>query len=168
MAAPKTIAEPEKELRFTRSGQGVRFAIGAAIAYAAVIILVVAFVLNRELWPIFLWALIPLAAGCILTWLAVRCTRHAYIILSPLGIEIFPFFKPQEGLQVIYWSEINYAEVTDDHRLIQIHRDAARTSGVIASLHPIRPDRRTLLATAVAGTMQRRKHNSSANPQSEN
>ena len=85
--------------------------------------------------------------------LAFRCARHAYIILTPLGIEIFPFFNSRENLQVLYWSQIADSELNDRNELV-IHFNEEQTSGVVASLAPITPSRRILLERAIKGRMQ--------------
>jgi len=92
----------------------------------------------------------------IMTRLGLRCTRHAYIILSPLGIEIFPFFKAKEKLQVIYWSQVADAEFSSDARNLVLHFTEEKKSGVIASLKPIPSERRYLLEEAVLGVMEKR------------
>lgn len=153
MAAPKTIAEPEKELRFTRSAQGRRFAILSAISTAATLVLAVAFAMNWEPVSRYFWLAIPLGFAVMFGLLAARCLRHAYIILSPLGIELFPFFKARENLQIIYWSDLHHAEVSDDLQHLKIHRDAAHTSGIVATLSPLAPQQRALLKRAVDGRM---------------
>ena len=146
-----SVAAPEKELRFTRSGQAVWFWIGAMALVAAA---VVVFVMGRgritqpeNIHPA--WAVAPLIAA----WLAARCalrlTRHAYLILTPLGIEIFPFFRPAEGMRMINWAEIAEAETDEMLRKLTLHFDPERTSGIHLSLAPIREDLRPLLAKAV-------------------
>jgi len=86
--------------------------------------------------------------------LGVRCTRHAYLILSPLGVEIFPFFKARENLQVIYWSQVADAEVEDGE--LRLHFTEEKKSGVIVSLAPISKARRVFLKKAVTGVMKNR------------
>lgn len=156
---PKTIAEPEKELRFTRSRQAPLFFGLGVVAFAASLAL---FILSTQDWGMqaplldgWWWLCVP---GMLLCYgmlrLGLRCTRNAYIILSPLGVEIFPFFKARENLQVIYWSQVADAEVKDNKLLL--HFSVEKKSGVIASLAPISHVRRLFLEKAVIGVIERR------------
>lgn len=146
------IQSPEKELRFTRSGQATIFWIVAAVFLVASISILANGIERRENPA---WALIPAT----LTWLAVRTavrmTKHAYLILTPLGIEIFPLFKPQTSMQMVMWNEIDGAETDPSLTRLTLHHNAEKTSGVHLSLRPIRKDRRALLAKAISGRVSR-------------
>jgi len=153
---PKAVAEPEKELRFTRARQaGVFYGLAAVILTAGMTLLALSIqnwglvALLKAWWWLGLLALLVCFG---LLRLAIGCTRHAYIILSPLGVEIFPFFRAKKNLQVIYWSQLADAEVKDGQLLL--HFTAEKSSGVIASLKPIPAGRRVLLEKAVAGVMK--------------
>lgn len=153
MAAP--VQSPEKELRFTRSGQASHFWLVAAILAASGITLL-ATSIYRDINPLLphpAWALLPLAAAAALATLAVKMTRHAYLILTPLGIEIFPFFRPAAGMRLVLWQELALAEVDGKSNRLTLHHDTGKTSGIHLSLTPIRADRRTLLAKAVLGRL---------------
>jgi hypothetical protein len=156
---PKAVAEPEKELRFTRAAQAPVFYASAVVFFAASMAV---FILSTQDWGMggpmldgWLWLCLP---GLLLCYamlrLGLRCTRHAYIILNPLGVEIFPFFKARKNLQVIYWSEVAAAEVCNDN--LVLHFSEEKMSGVIASLKPIPQIRRQLLETAVTGVIEKR------------
>jgi hypothetical protein len=149
------IQSPEKELRFTRSGQAVPFLILAAVfAIAAITLLATA--VYRDVNPAIphpAWALLPIALAAGLVRQAVSLTRHAYLILTPLGIEIFPFFRPAEGMRLVTWQEVSAAEVDPATTRLTLHHDAEKTSGIHLSLKPIRADRRSLLAKAVIGRL---------------
>ncbi len=146
------VAEPAKELRFTRGAQAAGFAVTAAVfCIAAAAMAVLFFVSERPPFG-WGWTLLPLPVAFVFFRLAHRCVRHAYVILTPLGIELFPFFRPRKNLRVIYWHEIAAAEVTDDARLV-LHFDRTKSSGVVASLAPIPRRRRPLLARAIEGRM---------------
>ncbi len=154
------IQSPEKELRFTRSGQAVSFWILSAVLVAAALILGVT-ASNRDVNPRLphpAWALLPLGLAAVVGKFAFSLTRHAYLILTPLGIEIFPFFRPSQGMQLVMWQEVSEAEVSDDFTLLSLHRDAEKTSGIRLSLRPIRGDRRCLLAKAVIGRLSPGSH----------
>lgn len=149
---PRPLQSPEQELRFTRSGQAPVFWLATAVL-ACMAVTVLACALYRDVNPRLphpLWALPPLALAVVAARTAVRLTRHAYLILTPLGIEIFPFFRPARGLRLVTWQEIADAEIDAGLTLLTLHHDAAKTSGLHLSLAPIREDRRELLAKAVA------------------
>ncbi len=149
------VQSPDKELRFTRAGQAVLFWIGSAVLTAiAVTLTATSFYrdINPQV-PHIAWALLPLAAAGIAARLAFHLTRRAYVILTPLGIEIFPFFRPATGMRLLVWQEVASAEVDADETRLTLHRDAAKTSGVHLSLRPIRADRRVLLVKAVTGRL---------------
>lgn len=147
------VQSPEKELRFTRSGQAVLFWVASAVL-AAMAVTLAATSIYRDINPQLphpAWALVPLGLAVVSARLAVGLTRHAYLILTPLGIEIFPFFRPASGMRLVVWQEVAAAEVNADKTLLTLHHDAAKTSGIHLSLRPVRADRRDLLAKAVIG-----------------
>lgn len=147
------IQSPEKELRFTRSGQAAVFWVMAAVLAAGAITLL-ATSIYRDINPLLphpAWAILPLALAAGLVRFAMGMTRHAYLILTPLGIEIFPFFRPAEGMRLVTWQEIAAAEVNAKTTRLTLHHNAEKSSGIHLSLTPIRADRRSLLAKAVIG-----------------
>lgn len=147
------VQSPEKELRFTRSGQAVLFWMAAAVLTAMSVTLAATSIyrdINPQL-PHPGWALAPLVPAVLAAMLALNLTRHAYLILTPLGIEIFPFFRPAVGMRLVVWQEVAAAEVNAGTTLLTLHHDEAKTSGIHLSLKPIRADRRELLAKAVIG-----------------
>jgi len=144
---------PEKELRFTRSGQAGVFWVAAAVLTAAGITLLATAIyrdINPQL-PHPAWALLPLAFAAATAGVAAGLTRHAYLILTPLGIEIFPFYRPAQGMRLVLWQEIDHAEIDPRNTRLTLHHDRGKTSGIHLSLTPIRADRRALLAKAVVG-----------------
>lgn len=150
--APRATA-PAKELRFTRSGQAVWFWVFAA-TFAAAAVTLAATVIYRDSNPQLphpAWVLLPLGLALLAARLAVHLTRHAYLILSPLGIEVFPFFRPAARMRLVVWQEVAAAELNASMTLLTLHYNSARTSGIHLSLKPIRADLRNLLATAILG-----------------
>lgn len=148
MAAPKPVAEPEKELRFTRGAQAQGFFIGAAISFAVTLIFI-----GLLGHPLIRWWLPLLTAisGVLFLRTALRCTRHAYLILTPLGLELFPWRKPEENLEIRYWSEIDSVEFSEDEDRLTLHFNPEKTAGLVISLAPVPPARRPLLRRAVEG-----------------
>lgn len=147
------VQSPEKELRFTRSGQAVTFWLSTSVC-GAVAITLLATSYYRDINPSLphpAWALMPLVLALISVRLAWRLTHHAYLILTPLGIEIFPFFRPETGMSLVTWQEIHAAEVNRSLTRLTLHHDAAKTSGIHLSLRPVRAVRRDLLIKAIAG-----------------
>ena len=145
------VAEPAKELRFTRAGQAAGFWIAAA---ALVMAAMVFFLLtphraeNPEL-PHPAWGLVPLTLAAGFVRLAWRCTKHAYLLLSPVGVEVFPLFRPETTMQVIPWQQIHSAEIAPTR--LTLHFNAEKSAGIHLSLSPIARDRRELLAKAIRG-----------------
>lgn len=152
------IQSPEKELRFTRSGQAAVFWVIAAVL-AAVSITLLATAIYRDINPRLphpAWAILPLVLSGIVAKVAIGLTRHAYLILTPLGIEIFPFFRPSDGMRLVTWQEVATAEVDGKNTRLTLHHNAEKSSGIHLSLTPIRADRRSLLAKAVIGRLSPR------------
>ncbi len=150
------VQAPEKELRFTRSGQALLFWMVSALG-TAVAVTLGATALYRDINPDVphpIWALVPLAVALGSARLAMRMTRHAYLILTPLGIEIFPLFRPSHGMRLVTWQEIDSAEANAEVTRLTLHHDAAKSSGIHISLRPIRADRRDLLVRAVIGRVR--------------
>jgi hypothetical protein len=155
------VAEPHKELRFTRARQAVPFWIAASMCLAATLALSVIGTYRHENpdLPHPLWALLPATLAVLLIRIALRCTRHAYIILSPLGVEIFPFFQPAKNMQLVPWAQITDAEAGD--HFITLHFDADQQSGIHLALDPIPPKARPLLQKALLGRLA---NNTAASP----
>ena len=150
------VQSPEKELRFTRSGQAVIFWLLAAMLAGTAVTLGLTS-LYRDINPALphpAWMILPLVAAIFLLRLAVRMTRHAYLILTPMGVEIFPLWRPEEGMRLVLWQEIDAVEFDDRMTHMTLHFDAAKTSGVHVSLRPIRASLREVLAKAVRGRVE--------------
>jgi hypothetical protein len=144
-----SVRQQEKELRFTRSGQAVLFWILAAMCGMAGLTLLVtsAYRGENEALPHAAWALIPILAACGLVGWAVRLTKHAYLILTPLGVDIFPLFRASTLMRTVWWEEIHSFDV--EGHWATLHHNAERTAGVRFSLRPVAPSRRPLLIRAM-------------------
>ena len=145
------VRQPAKELRFTRSRQAAGFWIIAAMLGAAALVLAASGLYRGEnpALPHPAWAVLPATAAGALARLAWRCTRHAYLILTPLGIEIFPLLRPAHGMQCVMWGEIHAADTDAARTRLTLHFNAAKSAGIVISLAPLRRDRRDWLAQAV-------------------
>ncbi len=148
--------KPFKELRFTRSRQAVTFVVTGVLLAALAGAIILLWRQRLENPPSIWWALLPLAGawGCLRT--AVHLTKHAFLLLSPIGIEIFPFFRPAQNMQLISWGEIAHAEVSGDHRLLTLTLAGYGDAKVIISLAPVKPAARDLLRKAIDGVMSKR------------
>jgi len=147
----KNVESPEKELRFTRAHQSIAFWIlGALCVAGGVTVLVTAMYrgVNPDL-PHPLWALIPFLLAVLVLRLAIHMTRHACLILTPLGLEIFPLWKPQDTMRVVFWYEVAAVDFDDALKTMTVHYDAEKTAGVHLSLRPIPKHQRALLAKAM-------------------
>ena len=152
MAAPKTVAEPHKELRFTRAGQAQGMFIAATVAFAFALLTAITWLIGHP--DFHWWTPLPfLILAWVLARIALHCTRHAYIILTPMGVEIFPLLKPEKNLNLIYWTELDHADFNEDLTLAKLHRNAQESSGAVLSLKPILAKQRPFLKKALEGRL---------------
>lgn len=152
MAAPKQVAEPHKELRFTRAGQAQGFIVIAAVSFAFFLLIGLTWFIGHP--SLRWWMAVPfLILAGILTKVAAHCARHAYLILTPLGVEIFPLIKPRENLNLVYWSQIQTVEFDEELTALKIHFNEKQTAGVILSLKPVLTKKRPLLKKALEGRL---------------
>ena len=151
------IQSPEKELRFTRSGQAVVFWIASAVLVAVAVTILASSIYRHDVptLPHPAWASVPLVLAWLSARTAIRMTKHAYLIFTPLGIEIFPLFRAESSMRMVLWQEIQAAETDEALTRLTLHHDAEKTSGIHLSLAPIRKDRRVLLAKAISGRLSR-------------
>jgi hypothetical protein len=150
------VAEPQKELRFTRSGQAVGFCVFGAVFCGVAVTLIATGVYrpeNPEL-PHPAWAVPCFVLAVCAFILASRLTKHAYLILTPMGLEVFPFFRPAKGMQMVFWQEISAAEIDARGKWLTLHFNDERTAGMHLSLSPVRRKLRDLLARAVLGRVK--------------
>ncbi len=156
------VLDPSKELRFNRSAQAILFAVLVSffLAIAVTCSLIVYTVkssdlVNKEL-PFPLWVLI-LAWVLVIpfVFLCYHCVKHPYLILSPIGVEIFPFWRPVKNFNLVEWARV--ADVDIAKRAMTLHYDKEHTGGVVLSLSPLSQQSRQLLSEAISGVMTKRK-----------
>ena len=159
MGKPKNIQEPEKELRFTRSRQAITF-----VAAGLISLCILGFIWfqvyfngleNNQNGPLIfpiLCSIILITMAVLFFLVAIHCTQHALIILSPLGLELFPFWFPVKNFRMLYWSEINDAKINKEMNLLSI--DCNNGSKIFISIKPIPTKIRPYLKTAIDGRMQ--------------
>ncbi len=145
------------ELRFTRSGQAVTFVILGIVAFSAAIGLT----LLGWRWPWRGWpepllpspwwgvAVLPLAIAAF--WFAARLTRTPYLVFTPVGLEIYPFFRPAQHSQLVTWSEVAVLEHDDRREQLTVHFRGQENAGVVLTLAPLSRKSQALLARTVAG-----------------
>ena len=161
MPSPKPIASPDKELRFTRAAQGRLWLVLASLLLVMAIGIVLLATQGTEFEPPrlqgYAWiAALPLVASWVMFRLAVRCIRHAYLIFTPLGLEIFPLLRPERTMQLLLWAEIHSLECDDRLRQLAVHFNSEKSAGVILSLAPILPAQRALLRGLVLSLTEKR------------
>lgn len=152
----KPVAEPEKEIRFTRSAQATTFFLLGILCTMICIGTLFNEYVNWGPWHIdfkaYWWlSLLALIPAAIFFRIAIHCVRHAYIILTPMGVELFPFWKPQKNLQVIFWSDIDHAEFKG--HTMKLHYNKEETAGIVSSLKPIGKLNYPLLQKAINGRL---------------
>lgn len=148
------VSNPEKEIRFTRSQQARNYAVLGAIliSVAATLLATVIWGKGSSVHPLAAVPFLLLAAGVF--WLSFHCARHAFIILSPVGIEFFPFVKPSQNFRVWAWSEFHHAEIIGSQ--LYLHFNSEETGGAVISLRPLAARSRELLDVAIEGRMDER------------
>ncbi|MDB4647896.1 hypothetical protein OAF22_01325 [bacterium] len=156
MAAPKKITEPHKELRFTRAGQAQGFIVIAAVSFAFFLLIGLTWFMGH---PTFTWwmALPFLILSALLTRLSAYCAQHAYLILTPLGMEIFPLIKPHKNLNLVYWAQIIDADFNEELTALKLHFNEDQTAGIILSLKAISAKKRPLLKRALESRLAEKK-----------
>ncbi|MGB0645394.1 MAG: hypothetical protein ACPGQF_11650 [Akkermansiaceae bacterium] len=156
MAAPKKIAEPHKEIRFTRAGQAQGFMVIAAVSFAFFLLIGLTWFMGH---PTFTWwmALPFLILSALMTRLSAYCARHAYLILTPLGIEIFPLIKPHKNLNLVYWAQIIDADFDEEFTVLKLHLNEDQSAGIILSLKAIPMKKRPLLRRALESRLAEKK-----------
>ncbi len=162
MASPRKLKSPDQELRFTRAAQGqFLFLLTALFITVSLGVLVLAtqgteFEAPR-LEGMGWLAAIPLIVAIFCCQAAIHCTRHAYVLLTPLGVEIFPLWRPQQTMRWIFWAEIQDYELSSQRPLLLLHFNREKSSGVAISLSPLMPSQRELLVHALEQQLTRRK-----------
>lgn len=150
--SPKSVAESHKELRFTRSRQASQFFILSAflgmLGVASLIAIFASWGPDDSDFQIYAWlCLLPLIPAYFTLRIAIHCIRHAYILLTPMGVEVFPFFKPEKNLQVIFWQEIDSYDIAGSQ--LKLHANAEKTSGTVLTLKPLGSAQISLLQKAI-------------------
>ncbi|MEO1857707.1 MAG: hypothetical protein ABGY95_10155 [Rubritalea sp.] len=150
--SPKAVAESHKELRFTRTRQASQFFILTAfllvLGVASFVALYVSWGPKDLDFRLYAWfCLTPLIPSYFTLRLAIHCVRYAYILLTPMGVEVFPFFQPEKNLQIIFWQEVDSFDISPS--LLTLHSSPEKTSGTVLTLKPLAPAQISLLRKAI-------------------
>lgn len=149
------VANPEKEIRFTRSGQARLFALLGSVAIATAFTFVAPLLYGHRSPVHWAWTGPPLLLAGGFFWLSFYCGRHAFLILSPVGIEFFPLIRPSQNFRLWSWAEFDEGEVKKGQ--LCLHLDVEKTSGAIISLAPMTAKSRALFTRAIEGRMEERR-----------
>lgn len=156
------VLDPAKELRFTRTAQATLFAIVGAVFLCVGIMLSLVTgsfyhyegSLETLPFPLIL-VILPWLPTLACFWLCYYCARYPYLLFSPIGIEVFPFWKPVKNFNLIEWGRVVVLEYNETQLIL--HHNAEKTSGVVLSLSPLNKKSRMLLIRTVEGVMEQQK-----------
>ncbi len=149
-----------QEIRFTRNAQAVPFFI-AALGF-----LCLGFALFALSWDIWVsleplldkaWyglLVLPFVAGA--AWAGWHLAKHAYMIFSPVGIELFPFFFPSKNMQVLYWNEVKEIGLTKDDAMMEVTLLGEHENKVFVTTAPLTRASRALLKRTIHGIQEQR------------
>ena len=157
----------QKEIRFTRNAQAVHFFL---LGLGFFCIGLTLWLLSLDVWTVSTgpvlespwWALTTLPFIAASTWWGIHLAKHAYMIFSPVGIELFPFFFPSKNMEVFYWSEIGHVSFEANQGLLEISLAGEAERKVFVTTTPLNRASRALLAKTIEGIQARR----SASPDS--
>ncbi|MBP7950258.1 MAG: hypothetical protein KA004_11425 [Verrucomicrobiales bacterium] len=156
--------QESKEARFTRSRHAVGMAL-LAVAFlavsAGVFILHLQHLADPPGWG---WALLPLPFAIVFFWLAWHHTRKPFLVLSRLGIEIYPVFVQEKDVHLVLWTEMECAEVTADAAWLVLTLAEPGDSRVFISLKPLLPSRRPIVAGALRRVMDFKRQQEAGEP----
>lgn len=167
MNAPTPERKGEKEIRFTRNAQAVHF-FGAALFFLCVGVTL--YLVSLDVWTVsqeplldsHWWGLIALPFIIGSAAAGVHLAKHAYMIFSPIGIELFPFFFPSKNMEVLYWSEVAEVGFTDDDKLLEVTMVGEPERKVFIATAPLNQASQALLQRTVMGIQAQRAKSASA------
>ena len=152
---PSSAATPE--LRFTRSRQAV---VSLAWGLGCLLLSLGIFILHYQRFthpPAFFWGFVPLLPGTLCFWLAWHQLRHPFLVLTRIGIEIYPFFLPARNMHLLLWQQISRSEIISEPPQLILTRADATDAKIFITLAPLVPRQRELLQTALAGVQINRE-----------
>ncbi len=99
----------ERELRFTRNRQAFGWMTLACTFFTTALFTAFYITMVDDLYytKVFYWyAALQLVVSGALFYYATYCLKHAYVILSPVGIDVLPIIYPSKRLKFIPWDSI--------------------------------------------------------------
>ncbi len=160
-----------QEIRFTRNAQAVHFFVLALVFFCVGIAL---YCLSLDLWktqePLLKqswYGLLTLPFIGLSVWAGVHLAKHAYMIFSPIGIEIFPFFYPSKNMQVLYWQEVEDVAITPDGKMLEVTLLSEGENKIFIATEPLRSKSRDLLGKTIDGIRTQREESKARMEQSE-
>ncbi len=144
------------ELRFTRSRQAVvMMAWGVAFWLISVAFMATYYHnFHRQAWW---WIVVPAVPALVFCWLAWNHLRHPYLVLTRVGLEIYPFFLPARNMHLVLWQQIARADVSTTPPLLTLTRADQEDGKIFITLAPLQPRQRQLLARALEGVQEMRE-----------
>ncbi len=152
------------ELRFTRARQAVHFGLLGSVCLAAAAGVWALRRYNHAFTPSLWWAVGLATVGLVCCWLTRHLAKHAYLLFSAIGIEIFPFFRPSRSMQLISWGEVATATVSPDGGWLTLSMAGYQDSKIIISLAPIPKSALPLLEKTIHGIMTARERAAKPSP----
>lgn len=143
-----SVPRNSRELRFTRNAAGAGLLIMAALCGGASLMCYVICsdaLISQMLMPLWVMELIGLSATAINAYLGLYCLRIAYIIVSPVGIEILPFRNPRHTMRLYMWHDLLGAEFNDREMVLHHCDDTYEHLSLLA----MNPRQRKMLRRAV-------------------
>lgn len=151
----------QQEIRFTRNAQAAHFFVLALVFLCVGMAL---YFLSLDLWktegPVFeqsWYGLLMLPLVGLAIWAGVHLAKHAYMIFSPVGIELFPFFHPSKNMQVLYWQEVEDLAITPDGKMLEVTLLSEGEHKIFIATAPMRQNSRELLAKTIDGIRKQRE-----------
>ncbi len=144
------------ELRFTRSRQAMKMlAVGLVFWLASAALMATSYHnFNHQSWW---WVLVPAVPALVFCWLSWSHLRHPYLVLTRVGLEIYPFFLPSRNMNLILWQQIARTEVTASPPLLTLIRADQEDGKIFITLDPLQPTQRRFLGRALDGVQEMRE-----------
>lgn len=146
-----------KEVRFTRGGQAAVFvAVGVALVSLGAACAVLGIRWPWRDWPEPLlpspWlGLVPLFPAVGLFYLAGRLARQPFLVFSPVGLEIYPLWRPEDHSQLVAWTEVARMSVQEKPERLVLDFAEVKDAGIVIHAAPIARSVRPLLRRTVEG-----------------